>query len=334
MAYVLKRLLVMIPTFIGIITITFFLTKLRPDALTTASMGPDGMKESTGLDEFQKKMREYYGLDAPLHVQYLRLWKNILSLDFSESRIDHRPVLKKIGEALPITLFFNILTVLIVYSISIPLGIYMAVHDNSRREKILATVLYILYALPGFWVALMLLKYFGSAEHLNFFPLSGLVSPYFDSLRWYEKIGDFLSHLVLPVTVMVYGSFAFLSRYMKSSFLEALKADYVRTARAKGLKNATIIYVHALRNSVIPLVTLLGGLLPSLIGGSVILERIFSIPGMGKLAYDSFYANDDTVILAVVAISSVLTMLGIFMSDIAYMLVDPRIRYGMQTEKS
>jgi len=334
MAYVLKRFLLMVPTFIGIITITFFLTKLRPDALTTASMGPDGMKESTGLDEFQKKMRAYYGLDAPLHVQYLRLWKNILTLDFSESRIDHRPVLKKIGEALPITLFFNILTVLIVYSISIPLGIYMAIHDNTRRERILATVLYVLYALPSFWVALMLLKYFGSAEHLNLFPLSGLVSPYFDSLRWYEKIGDFLIHLVLPITVMVYGSFAFLSRYMKSSFLEALKADYVRTARAKGLKTATVIYVHALRNSVIPIVTLLGGLLPSLIGGSVILERIFSIPGMGKLAYDSFYANDDTVIIAVVSISSVLTMLGIFMSDIAYMLVDPRIRYGMQTEKT
>jgi len=324
----------MIPTFIGIITITFFLTKLRPDALTTASMGPDGMKESSGLDEFQQKMRAYYGLDQPLHVQYARLWKNILTLNFSESRIDHRPVLTKIGEALPVTLFFNILTVFIVYSISIPLGVYMAVHDQARKEKILATVLYVLYALPGFWVALMLLKYFGSAEHLDLFPLSGLVSPYFAQLNWYQKIGDFLWHLVLPVTVMVYGSFAFLSRYMKSSFLESLRSDYVRTAKAKGLKSATIIYIHALRNSVIPLVTLLGGLLPSLIGGSVILERIFSIPGMGKLAYDSFYANDDTVIIAVVSISSVLTMVGIFLSDIAYMLVDPRIRFGMQAEKA
>lgn len=322
----------MIPTFVGIITITFFLIKLRPDALTTASMGPDGMKESSGLTEFQSKMRAYYGLDDPLHVQYFRLWKNILTLDFSESRIDHRPVLSKMGEALPITLFFNIVTVILVYTISIPLGIFMALHDNERREKILAGVLYVLYALPSFWVALMLLKYFGSAEHFDLFPLSGIVSPFFDKLHWYEKIADFLWHLVLPVTVMVYGSFAFLSRYMKSSFLEALKADYVRTARAKGLTNKSIIYIHALRNSVIPLVTLLGGLLPSLIGGSVILERIFSIPGMGKLAYDSFYANDDTVIIAIVSISSVLTMVGIFLSDIAYMLVDPRIRYGVQNE--
>ena len=320
----------MVPTFIGIITITFFLTKLRPDALTTASMGPDGMKESSGLDEFQQKMRAYYGLDQPMHVQYLRLWKNIFTLNFSESRIDHRPVLAKIGEALPITLFFNLITVFLVYSISIPLGVYMAVHDNTRREKLLATVLYILYALPPFWVALMLLKYFGSAEHLDLFPLSGMISPFFSQLNWYQKIGDLLWHLVLPITVMVYGSFAFLSRYMKTSFLEALRSDYVRTAKAKGLKGATIIYVHALRNSVIPLVTLLGGLLPSLIGGSVILERIFSIPGMGKLAYDSFYANDDTVIIAVVSISSVLTMVGIFLSDIAYMLVDPRIRFGVE----
>jgi len=324
----------MVPTFIGIITITFFLIKLRPDALTTASMGPDGMKESSGLDEFQTKMRAYYGLDQPLHVQYLKLWKNILTLDFSESRIDHRPVLSKIGEALPITLFFNLLSVFIVYTISIPLGVYMALHDGARREHVIATVLYILYALPGFWVALMLLKYLGSAEYLDLFPLSGLVSPYFSKLAWYEQAADFLWHLVLPVFVMVYGSFAFLSRYMKSSFLDALRSDYVRTAKAKGLKNSTVIYVHALRNSVIPLVTLLGGLLPSLIGGSVILERIFSIPGMGKLAYDSFYANDDTVIIAVVSISSVLTMLGIFLSDIAYMAVDPRIRYGMQNEKT
>lgn len=293
-------------------------------------MGPDGMKESSGLDEFQQKMRAYYGLDQPMHVQYLRLWKNIFTLNFSESRIDHRPVLAKIGEALPITLFFNLITVFLVYSISIPLGVYMAVHDNTRREKLLATVLYILYALPPFWVALMLLKYFGSAEHLDLFPLSGMISPFFSQLNWYQKIGDLLWHLVLPITVMVYGSFAFLSRYMKTSFLEALRSDYVRTAKAKGLKGATIIYVHALRNSVIPLVTLLGGLLPSLIGGSVILERIFSIPGMGKLAYDSFYANDDTVIIAVVSISSVLTMVGIFLSDIAYMLVDPRIRFGVE----
>jgi ABC-type dipeptide/oligopeptide/nickel transport system permease component len=332
--YALKRFLLMVPTFIGIITITFFLTKLRPDALSTAGMGPDGMKESSGLDEYQKKMRAYYGLDQPMHIQYLRLWKNIVTLDFSESRIDHRPVLTKIGEALPITLFFNIITVLLVYTISIPLGVYMAINDNTRRERILAMVLYVLYALPGFWVSLMLLKYFGSAEHLDLFPLSGLVSPYYAKLNWYQKFADVIWHLVLPITVMVYGSFAFLGRYMKSSFLEALKSDYVRTARAKGLKSRSIIYVHALRNSVIPLVTLLGGLLPSLIGGSVILERIFSIPGMGKLAYDSFYANDDTVIIAVVSISSVLTMVGIFLSDVAYMLVDPRIRYGMQTEKT
>jgi peptide/nickel transport system permease protein len=177
----------------------------------------------------------------------------------------------------------------------------------------------------------MLLKYLASAEYLDLFPLSGLVSPFFDKLPWYQKVGDILWHLVLPVIVMVYGSFAFLSRYMKSSFMEALRSDYVRTARAKGLSGRTVLYVHALRNSVIPLVTLLGGLLPSLIGGSVILERIFSIPGMGKLAYDSFYANDDTVIIAIVSISSVLTMLGIFLSDIAYMLVDPRIRYGVES---
>ncbi|MCX7632074.1 MAG: ABC transporter permease [Turneriella sp.] len=332
MRYALKRLLWMFPTFFGIITITFFLIKLRPDALTTAALGPEGMKETAALDEYQKKLRAYYGLDQPLYIQYLRLWKNILTLNFAESRVDHRPVWDKIAEALPITLFFNLVTVFLVYTIAIPLGIYMAIHDGKRRERILATILYVLYALPAFWVALVLLKYLASAEHLDLFPLSGLVSPFFDQLRWYEKIADFLWHLVLPVVVMVYGSFAFLGRYMKSSLLEALRSDYVRTARAKGLAEPTVIYIHALRNSVIPLVTLLGGLLPSLIGGSVILERIFSIPGMGKLAYDSFYANDDPVIIAIVTMASLLTMLGIFLSDLAYMAVDPRIRYGLERE--
>src|SRR5262249_32780550 len=160
---------------------------------------------------------------------------------------------------LPVTLFFNVITVFLVYTISVPLGVYMAIHDNTPREKLIATCLYVLYALPAFWVSLMLLKYLGSAEYLDVFPLSGITSPYYAKLAWYQKVGDVLWHLVLPITVMVYGSFAFLGRYMKSSFLEALKSDYVRTARAKGLKDRTVIYVHALRNSLIPLVTLLGG---------------------------------------------------------------------------
>jgi len=331
MAYALKRLLLIIPTFAGIITITFFLIKLRPDALTQSGLGPDGMKETSGLNEYQKKMQAYYGLDQKLHIQYFRLWKNILTLDFSESRVDHRPVLTKIREALPYTLFFNLVTIFIVYLISIPLGIWMALNDLSLKEKIVTGGLYVLYAMPAFWVALLLLKYFASGEYLNLLPLGGVVSPYFDSLSFFGKLSDLAAHLLLPIVVSVYGSFAFLGRYMRTSFLEAYKADYVRTARALGLRSATVIYVYALKNSLIPLVTLLGGLLPGLIGGSVILERIFSIPGMGKLAYESFYANDDTVIIAVVTFASLLTMVGILLSDIAYSWVDPRIRYADKT---
>lgn len=318
----------MIPTFIGIVTVTFMLTKLRPDPISQQMMGNQGMKAGSASRQYVQQLRKYYGYDKPVYVQYLYMWKNILTLDFNISRIDQRQVSDKIKEALPYTLTLNIITIFIIYLISIPLGIYSAVHDGTLSDRIITLSLYVLYSLPVFWTALILIRYLAGGDFLDYFPLGGWQSDYFHEFTFIEKIQDLIWHLFLPVTVSVYGSFAFLSKFVKSSFLESYRSEYIKFARAKGLSNRRIIYIHALKNSTIPLITLMAGLLPSLFGGSVIIEKIFSIPGMGKLAFESIYTNDETVIIAVVSISAVLTMIGILITDIVYTIVDPRISFA------
>ena len=332
MHYFLKRLLLLIPTFIGIVTITFFLTKLRPDPISQKMLGPEGMSESSASEQYLDSLREYYGYDQPLLTQYFKLWKNILTLDFSTSRIDHRPVIEKIGEALPVTLFLNIATIFIIYLISVPLGVFSALTERAFLDKVVTLSLYVLYSLPSFWVALLLLKYLGGGDYLDLFPLWGIHSEDYEEMSWFARTFDFLWHMTLPIAASVYGSFAFLSRFVKSSFIEAWKSDYIRTARAMGINKRSIIYAHAMKNSLIPMVTLMAGLLPGLFGGSVIIESIFSIPGIGKLAYDSIYSNDETVIIAVTAISAFLTLFGILLSDLVYTLVDPRITFDSLEE--
>lgn len=331
--YFLRRLMWMVPTFIGVITITFFLTKLRPDPVALKAMNPEAMSDRSLSAEVLERQRAYYGYDKPAIVQYFIMLKNLALFDFSESRIDHRPVIEKIGEALPYTLALNITTIFIVYLISVPLGVYSAVKDRTHTDNAITFFLYVLYSLPQFWTALFLLRYLSGGDYLDIFPLGGFFSDDFEKYTFFEKIYDVLWHLFLPVVVSVYGSFAFLSRFVKGSFIETLRSDYVRTARAKGLSRRSVLYVHALRNSLIPFVTIVAGLLPALFSGSVIIEQIFSIPGMGKLAYDSIYANDDPVIIAVVMISALLTMVGILISDLVYTLVDPRISFSGGNEK-
>ena len=244
-----------------------------------------------------------------------------------------RPVIEKMTEALPVTLVLNIITIFIVYLISVPLAVFSSLKDTSTWDNVITFLLYLLYSLPTFWTALLLLKYFSGGTYFNWFPLYGLRSIGHEEFTYFQKLQDFTWHLILPVLVSVYGSFAFLSRFIKSSFMEALKSDYIKTAKAKGLSNHRVIYIHAMRNSLIPLITLMAGILPELFAGSVIIESIFSIPGMGKLAFDSIHNNDHAVIIAVVSISSFLTLLGILFSDIGYTLADPRISFEKEGQR-
>jgi len=362
--YILKRILLMIPTLIGITFITFLVMKLAPGdpikmklRFAGQELSPDAvsaiLKSSTpaielpeGYKDFahkiSNKIHKRIHFDDPHYhddftyrtfvvlaentIFYLKWVKSIALLEFGRSSKDRRPVMEKIKEALPITLIINILTILIIYTVSIPLGIWSALKKGTNMDKVLMVKLFVFYSLPTFWIATMALTYFGGGEYLDLFPILGFKSDYYEELNFFQKIIDVAWHLFLPVLVSTIGGFAFLTRFSRSNFLDVISQDFIRTARAKGLPESKVLFKHGLRNALIPLVTLMGTLLPALLGGSVIIEQIFSIPGMGMLSFESVLERDQNVIMGIATISAFLTLISLLISDLLYVVVDPRIR--------
>ena len=328
-SYIVKRLLLMIPTMLGILVITFGVVHLAPGdpAELKAQAGAESLASSAMSKQIVEETRAAYGLDKPLYAQFGIWVAKVATLDFGTSYRDHRPVISKIAEALPITLTLNALTIVIIYIVSIPMGALAAVRPHGLFDRISSLALFMLYSLPSFWVAMMLIVVFGGGDHLNWFPITGFVSDNADKLPWYGWVENVLWHLVLPIACLTYGGFAFMSRFARSSLLEVIRQDYIRTARAKGLSEWSVVLKHGLRNALIPLITLMGTLLPALLGGSVIIEQIFSIPGMGRLGFESVLARDYPVIMAIATISAFLTLASILISDVLYVFVDPRISF-------
>jgi len=263
-------------------------------------------------------------------TRFARYWHNLLRLDFGVSLVTREPVVSTLVSKLKYSLSLSVASLLLAYAIAIPLGIFSAVKKNTAADRTLTTGLFMLYSLPSFFVATLLLFFFSygsSFESLRWFPTGGFQSRNFDQLTTLGQIADIGVHLVLPLICLTYGSLAALSRYMRTGLLDVLGADYVRTARAKGLSERAVIGKHALRNGLLPVLTLLAGLLPAVLGGSVIIEYIFGIPGMGLWIVDSIYLRDYNVIMAVELFSTVLVLLGLLFTDLSYALVDPRIRY-------
>jgi peptide/nickel transport system permease protein len=325
--YIVKRLLLMIPTFIGITIITYTMVRLAPGDYTTLKAGAHGgLKSGTIGKEYLEAEKKLYGLDKPIYAGYLDWVSKFITLDMGKSRKDGRPVIERIGEALPITLSLNIISIVIIYMVSIPLGIFSSIKKDTTLDRGITLVLFVLYSLPPFWVGLILIMVFSSGEYLDLFPLGGWISDFISHKPWYFKAMNVFWHMVLPVVTMTYGGFAFLSRFTRANMLEVLNQQFVTTARAKGLSQRKVVMVHAFRNSMISLVTLMATLLPGLLGGSVIIEQIFSIPGMGLLAYEALLSRDIPVIMAIAAISALLTLGGILLADLMYAVVDPRIR--------
>ncbi|MDL1969441.1 MAG: ABC transporter permease [Candidatus Desulfofervidaceae bacterium] len=319
--YLLRRILFMLPLFLGITIISFVVIHLTPGAPTDiyTQFNP---KVSP---EFQQKLRKLYHLDKPLYVQYGLWFKRLVHLDFGRSfSPDGRPVWEKIKERLPITVKINLLSMGLILIIAIPLGVLSAVKHNSLFDRVTTVLVFIGYATPGFWLALLLMLLFGIK--LGWLPLSGLKSLNYDSLTFWGKILDQTKHLILPVFISAFGGLAGLSRFVRSSMLEVIRQDYILTARAKGLPEKVVIYKHALKNALLPVVTILGLSVPGLIGGSVIFESIFAIPGMGQLFYASVMSRDYPTIMGCLVIGAVLTLLGNLIADISYALIDPRIR--------
>lgn len=321
--------MLLIPTMLGITIITFFIIQLAPGNPVERKLQLDeGIKSEAITQQIVEETKKLYGLDKPIYERYWIWLKQIVTLDFGRSYKDHRPVIDKIAERLPITITLNILSIFIIYLIAIPLGVYSAVRTGSFMERSSTFFLFILYSIPSFWMAMILIFFLGGGEYWNIFPVYGILSPGAETYPFYKKALDFLWHIVLPVFCLTYGSFAYLSRFQKGSLLEVLREDFVRTATAKGLPPSKVILRHALRNALIPIITILAGILPAMIGGSVIIETIFSIPGIGQLGFESVLARDYPMIMAIATISAFLTLLGILFSDIVYVLIDPRISFG------
>ncbi len=329
-AYLLKRLLQIIPTLLGITFITFVIIQLAPGnpAMLKLQMGK-GQAElgnKAFSEQIIQQTKELYGLDKPLPVQYLLWVKRIFTLDFGFSYKDHRKVWEKIAERLPITIQLNIISIFLVYLIAIPCGIYSSTHEGSFADKVLTVGFFFLYSLPSFWVAVLLIMLFGGGDFWDIFPVYGISSIGSESMRVLPWLLDRMWHLALPVVCLTYGGLAYLSRLTRAGMLEVIREDYVRTARAKGLSERVVIFKHAFRNALLPLVTLLAFLLPSMFGGSVIIETIFSVPGMGQLGFEAVLSRDYPVIMAITAISAFLTLIGLLISDILYAALDPRIK--------
>ncbi len=327
--YIIKRLLQVIPTLLGITLITFLIIQLAPGNPATLKLqmaGQGEMGESAIAKQIIEQTKKLYGLDKPLTVQYLLWVKRVFTLDFGNSFKDHRPVLEKIAERLPITIQLNAISIFLVYLIAIPFGVFSATHADTLTDRVLTLFFFFLYSLPSFWVAVLLIMFFGGGDFLDIFPVYGISSIGAGSWSLFHWLTDRLWHLVLPVTCLTYGGLAYLSRLTRAEMLEVIREDYIRTARAKGLSERIVIFKHALRNALLPIITLLAFLLPAMFGGSVIIESIFSIPGMGQLGFESVLSRDYPVIMAITTISALLTLAGLLISDILYATLDPRIK--------
>jgi peptide/nickel transport system permease protein len=325
-SYFLKRLLLIAPTLFGISIVSFLIIHLAPGDPTAMKFGED---QRTGDPvKIIQETRALYGLDQPLYVQYIRWLKRILTFDFGDSLRDRRPVIEKLKERIPVSVKLSGISLILAYLLSIPLGIYSATHHHRLGERLTTVLLFGMYSLPNFWIATMAIVYLGGGDFWNVFPVYGLKSSGSESWPWWQQLQDQIWHLVLPVICMTYYTLAVLSRYMRSGMLEAIRQDFIRTARAKGLSEWLVVYRHALRNSLIPIVTLMADLLPAMIGGSIVIETLFSIPGMGALSYEAVFNRDYPLLMGIFTLSALLTLVGILISDFLYTLVDPRIAYA------
>jgi peptide/nickel transport system permease protein len=319
--YIIRRLLGIIPLLLGITLLSFFMIHLAPGK---PSVLQESMNPKISL-EVRNRLEKLYGLDKPLPAQYLLWLQRLLKLDFGRSLGDDRPVIEKINERIPVTLAINLLSMFFLFLIAVPLGIQCAVKQGSFFDHAATFLLFLFFAAPTFWLALLLMQFFGIT--LGWLPISGLKSLDYDYFTWWQKTVDLSRHLLLPVVVSAFGSLAGVSRYMRSNMIETLQQPYIYTARAKGLPEGAVIYKHALRNAILPIVTIIGLSIPGLLGGSVIFESIFALPGIGRLFYEAVMMRDYPLIMAEVVLGAVLTMAGNLIADIAYAYVDPRIRY-------
>ncbi len=340
-AYFIRRFFLIIPTFIGITIMVFTITRFVPggpieriiaqarqmQALEGGgTVGLSTEEQTQPLSQEQiEELRKYYGFDKPVLVSYFLWLAKVLTGDLGVSTRYYDPVWTMIRERIPISLYFGIISLIMVYGICIPLGIAKAIKHKSSFDNLSSITVFTGYAIPGWVVGVLMLVLF--ASHWEIFPLGGIVSDDFEDFTLIRKLGDIIWHTILPLIAYVIGSFSVMTFLMKNTLMDNLSSDYVRTAIAKGLSFRKAVFRHALRNSLIPIATSFGNNISVILSGSFLIENVFNINGMGLLGYESVVERDYPVVLGILVISCLLFMIGNILSDICVAIVDPRVKF-------
>ena len=340
--YILHRLFLIFPTLLGITIVCFLILITSPGGpieQKIAQMRFAGVGDVSGTaagssseygipQDLLNELKKQYGFDKPIPMQYLIWLKNIVTLDFGDSYFNDEPVTELILERVPISLQFGVTSLILTYVICILLGVMMAARKSSRFDMTASVVIIVLYSIPPLMLGILLKIFLAGGSYVEWFPLGDIYSDMYFEKGFFGKIVDRIHHFILPLLCYMIGSFTVLTQFMKNSLLEEIESDYVRTARAKGLLEKTVIYKHALRNALVPIATSVGSIFGIFLTGSIIVETLFNINGIGLLAFESALSRDYNVIMALIFLQSLIFLVGRLFSDIVYTIIDPRIDFS------
>lgn len=338
-AYILKRLLLMIPTLLGALTITFVVMQFVPggpveqilaEAQAGAGAGGEGYRAGKDLDKKQiEELKKLYGFDKPAHVRYWEMLGNFARFDLGRSFMHNKDVWSLIKEKLPVSVSLGLWSFLLAYLVSVPLGIAKAVREGSRFDTVTTLLVLVGYAIPGFVLGILLIVLFAGGSFYDWFPLRGLTSDNWEQLAWPARIADYFWHLALPLTCLTIGAFAVTTMLTKNTFVEEIRKQYVLVARAKGLSQRRVLYKHIFRNALIPLVTgFPAAFVHAFFAGSVLIETLFSLDGLGLLGYEAVIRRDYPVVLGSLYLFTLIGLAVKLVSDLLYRVVDPRVQFG------
>jgi microcin C transport system permease protein len=339
-SYLVRRLLTMIPMFFLMTGVYFAVQNYLPGGPVQEILskiqfgGGEGGGHSMNVEDIAKlraELEKQYGLDQPVPVRYWNWLKKVVVLDFGDSMTTREPAMKTIAERIPISIGFGVPGFILTYLVCIALGMYKALKDGSRLDVSSSVFLFVIYSVPPLVVSVVFLLVFCTDRILPggaLFPLGGARSDDWDTMTFFQQTVDYVKHMFLPVTASLLGGFTFLTMLMKNSLLDVLSSDFIRTARAKGLSESKVVFKHALRNAVLPLMVGIGGFLSAFVAGSIVIETVFGLPGMGRLMIESLNSRDYNVLMGVAVLQSGIVMFGQLLSDIAYVLIDPRIDFN------
>ena len=336
--YSVKRILLMIPTLLGITIFCFLINITAPGGpieqklsqMRFSGLSSEGSSSSEhGVSqEVVEALKKQYGFDKPVHIQYLIWLKNVLTFDFGESFIYEEPAIKVIGERLPVSLQFGIISLILTYLVCIILGVMSAVRKGTAFDTTTSILLIVFYSIPPLMLGILLKVFLAGGSYWDFFPIGDLYSDTYFEKDFFGRVWDRIHHFILPLLCYMIGSFTVLTQFMRNNLLEEIQKDYIRTARAKGLSEKVIIYRHALRNALVPIATGFGGFLGVFLAGSLIIEKIFSINGIGLLGFTSALQRDYNVMMALIFIQASIALFGRLFSDLIYVVIDPRIDFS------